>query len=137
MTLQFSKIGNEILNRRQSCGCLSFGRLQAYAAYKCYQLKAKSKECYLRGNHVSHVSHISRCPNHSRTACLTQCSKNCGGGVKSREVQCFDMRDHRPLRPFHCRATSSRPQAQLPCNSQPCLDWYASSWGQVSQNYIN
>lgn len=42
------------------------------------------------------------------------------------------MRDDRPLRPFHCRAMSSRPQTQMPCNLQPCLDWYASSWGEVS-----
>lgn len=42
------------------------------------------------------------------------------------------MRDQRPLRPFHCRAMSSRPLTQIPCNLQPCLDWYTSSWGQVS-----
>ncbi|XP_077375099.1 A disintegrin and metalloproteinase with thrombospondin motifs 7 [Festucalex cinctus] len=63
----------------------------------------------------------------------TKCSRNCGGGMRSREVQCFDMRDHRPLRPFHCRAMSSRPQSQTPCNLQPCLDWYTSSWGQCSE----
>ncbi|XP_061830889.2 A disintegrin and metalloproteinase with thrombospondin motifs 7 [Nerophis lumbriciformis] len=63
----------------------------------------------------------------------TKCTKSCGVGVKSREVQCFDMRDHRPLRPFHCRAMSSRPQSHVPCNLQPCLDWYTSSWGQCSE----
>lgn len=68
---------------------------------------------------------------------FSQCSKNCEGGVKSREVQCFDMRDQRQLRPFHCRAMSSRPQSQMPCNLQPCLDWYTSSWGQVSHMQNN
>ncbi|XP_035483837.2 A disintegrin and metalloproteinase with thrombospondin motifs 7 isoform X2 [Scophthalmus maximus] len=63
----------------------------------------------------------------------SKCSKNCEGGIQSREVQCFDMRDQRPLRPFHCRAMSSRPQTQIPCNLQPCLDWYTSSWGQCSE----
>ncbi|XP_047437558.1 A disintegrin and metalloproteinase with thrombospondin motifs 7 [Mugil cephalus] len=63
----------------------------------------------------------------------SKCSKNCEGGFKSREVQCFDLRDQRPLRPFHCRAMSSRPQTQIPCNLQPCLDWYTSSWGQCSE----
>ncbi|TKS69568.1 disintegrin and metalloproteinase with thrombospondin motifs 7 [Collichthys lucidus] len=58
------------------------------------------------------------------------CSKNCEGGIKLREVQCFDMRDQRPLRPFHCRAMSSRPPTQMTCNLQPCLKWYTSSWGQ-------
>ncbi|KAJ0056358.1 hypothetical protein NL108_006850 [Boleophthalmus pectinirostris] len=50
-----------------------------------------------------------------------------------RDVQCFDMRDARPLRPFHCRATSVRPPSLAPCNLQPCLDWYTSSWGQCSE----
>nr|XP_020493347.2 LOW QUALITY PROTEIN: A disintegrin and metalloproteinase with thrombospondin motifs 7 [Labrus bergylta] len=63
----------------------------------------------------------------------TKCSKNCEGGFKSREVQCFDMRDQRPLRPFHCRAMSSRPQSHMHCNTQLCLDWYASSWGECSE----
>lgn len=63
---------------------------------------------------------------------FSQCSKNCEGGIKLREVQCFDLRDQRPLRPFHCQAMSSRPQTTMPCNLQPCLEWYTSSWGQVS-----
>ncbi|KAG8001232.1 A disintegrin and metalloproteinase with thrombospondin motifs 7 [Nibea albiflora] len=63
----------------------------------------------------------------------TKCSKNCEGGIKSREVQCFDMRDQRPLRPFHCRAMSSRPPTRMTCNLQPCLNWYTSSWGQCSE----
>lgn len=83
-----------------------------------------------------HASHVLRCLNNIHPVSFTQCSKDCGGGIKSREVQCFDMRDQRPLRPFHCRATSSRPQAQLPCNLLSCLDWYTSSWGQVSQSEI-
>uniref|UniRef100_A0A674MB76 ADAM metallopeptidase with thrombospondin type 1 motif 7 n=1 Tax=Takifugu rubripes TaxID=31033 RepID=A0A674MB76_TAKRU len=63
----------------------------------------------------------------------SKCSRNCGGGAKTREVTCIDMRDERSLRPFHCRAVSSRPQTHLSCNLQPCLDWYASSWGQCSE----
>ncbi|KAM8894980.1 A disintegrin and metalloproteinase with thrombospondin motifs 7 isoform 2-T2 [Spinachia spinachia] len=63
----------------------------------------------------------------------SKCSRNCGGGLKSREVQCFDLRNQRPLRPFHCRAASSRPQTQMACNVQPCLEWYMSSWGQCSE----
>ncbi|KAK7912482.1 hypothetical protein WMY93_012693 [Mugilogobius chulae] len=52
----------------------------------------------------------------------SKCSRDCGGGVRVREVQCFDMRDARPCDP----STS-------PCNLQPCLDWYTSSWGQCSE----
>lgn len=82
---------------------------------------APAQRCYLRPCSMWKVEEWSKC------------SKNCEGGIKSREVQCFDMRDQRPLRPFHCRAMSSRPQTQIPCNPQPCLDWYTSSWGQCSE----
>ncbi|XP_055070874.2 A disintegrin and metalloproteinase with thrombospondin motifs 7 [Misgurnus anguillicaudatus] len=63
----------------------------------------------------------------------SKCSKNCGGGVKMREIQCYDMRDLRSLRPFHCQATTPRPPVRLTCNNQTCLDWYTSSWGQCSE----
>ncbi|KAK2869514.1 hypothetical protein Q7C36_001385 [Tachysurus vachellii] len=63
----------------------------------------------------------------------SKCSKNCGGGLKVREIQCYNMRDQRPLRPFHCQATSLRPVTHLSCNIQLCLDWYTSLWGQCSE----
>ncbi|XP_034038901.1 A disintegrin and metalloproteinase with thrombospondin motifs 7 isoform X2 [Thalassophryne amazonica] len=62
-----------------------------------------------------------------------KCSRNCDGGLKTRDVQCYDLRHQRPLRPFHCRVMSSRPPSQMPCNLEPCLDWYTSSWGQCSE----
>lgn len=65
--------------------------------------------------------------------CLSfaQCSRNCGGGVKVRDVHCIDTRDQRLLRPFHCQAVLYKPPAQMPCQSTPCLDWYTSSWREV------
>ncbi|XP_042347431.1 A disintegrin and metalloproteinase with thrombospondin motifs 7 [Plectropomus leopardus] len=82
---------------------------------------APAQRCYLRPCSTWNVQEWSKC------------SKNCDGGIKSREVQCFDLRDQRPLRPFHCRAMSSRPHTRMACNLQPCLDWYTSSWGQCSE----
>ncbi|XP_038145753.1 A disintegrin and metalloproteinase with thrombospondin motifs 7, partial [Cyprinodon tularosa] len=89
----------------------------------CDQTKrpAPARQCYLRPCSSWKVGEWSKC------------SKNCEGGIKLREVQCFDLRDQRPLRPFHCRAMSSRPLAQMPCNVRTCLDWYTSSWGQCSE----
>ncbi|KAK2914267.1 hypothetical protein Q8A67_002666 [Cirrhinus molitorella] len=63
----------------------------------------------------------------------SKCSKNCGVGVKVREIQCYDTRDQRLLRPFHCQATSPRPPVRIPCNIHNCLEWYTSSWGQCSE----
>uniref|UniRef100_A0A8C9YQS4 ADAM metallopeptidase with thrombospondin type 1 motif 7 n=1 Tax=Sander lucioperca TaxID=283035 RepID=A0A8C9YQS4_SANLU len=82
---------------------------------------APAQRCYLRPCSTWKVEEWSKC------------SKNCEGGIKLREVQCFDLRDKRPLRPFHCRAMFSRPQTQMTCNLQPCLEWYTSSWGQCSE----
>ncbi|NXP43969.1 ATS7 metalloproteinase, partial [Heliornis fulica] len=64
----------------------------------------------------------------------SKCSRSCGGGVKVRDVQCIDTRDHRLLRPFHCQAVLYKPPAQLPCQGTPCLDWYTSSWRECSES---
>ncbi|XP_037550345.1 A disintegrin and metalloproteinase with thrombospondin motifs 7 [Nematolebias whitei] len=82
---------------------------------------APARQCYLRPCSMWKLGEWSAC------------SKNCEGGIKFREVQCFDLRDERPLRPFHCRAMSTRPPTQKPCNVRICLDWYSSSWGQCSE----
>ncbi|NXG87762.1 ATS7 metalloproteinase, partial [Stercorarius parasiticus] len=64
----------------------------------------------------------------------SKCSRNCGGGMKVRDVHCIDTRDQRLLRPFHCQAVLYKPPAQLPCQSTPCLDWYTSSWRECSES---
>ncbi|NWH61339.1 ATS7 metalloproteinase, partial [Geococcyx californianus] len=64
----------------------------------------------------------------------SKCSRNCGGGVKVRDVYCIDTRDQRLLRPFHCQAVLYKPPTQLPCQSTPCLDWYMSSWRECSES---
>uniref|UniRef100_A0A8C9REA8 ADAM metallopeptidase with thrombospondin type 1 motif 7 n=1 Tax=Scleropages formosus TaxID=113540 RepID=A0A8C9REA8_SCLFO len=68
-----------------------------------------------------------------RAGVWSKCSRNCGGGVKHREIQCFDVRDQRPLRPFHCQAVAPGPPTRALCSLQACMDWYASSWGQCSE----
>uniref|UniRef100_A0A3Q2PM02 ADAM metallopeptidase with thrombospondin type 1 motif 7 n=1 Tax=Fundulus heteroclitus TaxID=8078 RepID=A0A3Q2PM02_FUNHE len=82
---------------------------------------APARQCYLRPCSRWKVGEWSTC------------TKSCEGGMKFREVLCFDLRDQRPLRPFHCRAMSIRPLTQMSCNIQTCLDWYTSSWGQCSE----
>uniref|UniRef100_A0A8C8R543 ADAM metallopeptidase with thrombospondin type 1 motif 7 n=1 Tax=Pelusios castaneus TaxID=367368 RepID=A0A8C8R543_9SAUR len=64
----------------------------------------------------------------------SKCSKNCGGGLKVRDVHCVDTRDQRLLRPFHCQAVFYKPPVQLPCQTKPCLDWYTSSWRECSES---
>ncbi|XP_067411559.1 A disintegrin and metalloproteinase with thrombospondin motifs 7 isoform X2 [Emydura macquarii macquarii] len=64
----------------------------------------------------------------------SKCSKNCGEGLKVRDVHCVDTRDQRLLRPFHCQAVFYKPPVQTPCQTNPCLDWYTSSWRECSES---
>ncbi|NWY04962.1 ATS7 metalloproteinase, partial [Nothoprocta ornata] len=64
----------------------------------------------------------------------SKCSRNCGGGWKVRDVHCVDTREQRLLRPFHCQPVLHKPPARAPCQSQPCLHWYTSSWRECSES---
>lgn len=62
-----------------------------------------------------------------------QCSRNCSGGFKVREVQCMDGVDHhRSLRPFHCQFLAGvPPPLSMSCNLEPCEEWKVEPWSQV------
>uniref|UniRef100_A0A8C7AYT2 A disintegrin and metalloproteinase with thrombospondin motifs 7 n=1 Tax=Neovison vison TaxID=452646 RepID=A0A8C7AYT2_NEOVI len=68
-----------------------------------------------------------------RTGNWSKCSRSCGGGSSVRDVQCVDMRDLRPLRPFHCQPGPAMPPVRRACGLQPCLSWYTSSWRECSE----
>lgn len=61
-----------------------------------------------------------------------QCSRNCSGGFQIREIQCVDIRDHRSLRPFHCRFLAGLPPPLTSsCNVEPCEEWQVEPWSEV------
>ncbi|KAM4808990.1 A disintegrin and metalloproteinase with thrombospondin motifs 12 [Rhinophrynus dorsalis] len=68
-----------------------------------------------------------------RTGNWSKCSKNCGGGFKTREVQCIDIRESRPLRPFHCQSPGHNAEQNSTCNTEPCLSWLAKPWRECSK----
>ncbi|XP_070631398.1 A disintegrin and metalloproteinase with thrombospondin motifs 7 isoform X2 [Bos indicus] len=80
-----------------------------------------ARRCHLRPCAAWHMGNWSKC------------SRSCGGGSSTRDVQCVDTRDLQPLRPFHCQPGPTKPPARRPCGAQPCLSWYTSSWRECSE----
>ncbi|KAL1783339.1 A disintegrin and metalloproteinase with thrombospondin motifs 12, partial [Sigmodon hispidus] len=67
----------------------------------------------------------------------SECSRNCSGGFKIREIQCMDIQDqHRSLRPFHCQflAGIPPPPLSMSCNLEPCKEWKVEPWSQCSRS---
>ncbi|XP_062984240.1 A disintegrin and metalloproteinase with thrombospondin motifs 12 [Elgaria multicarinata webbii] len=62
----------------------------------------------------------------------SKCSSSCGGGFKTRDAHCLDVREHRILRPFHCQLVERKPQLNTSCNAGPCLEWRAEPWNECS-----
>uniref|UniRef100_H3AVP0 Peptidase M12B domain-containing protein n=1 Tax=Latimeria chalumnae TaxID=7897 RepID=H3AVP0_LATCH len=63
----------------------------------------------------------------------SKCSENCGGGIKTRDVQCIDAHEKRPLRPFHCQLMKHKPASNLSCNNEPCTEWHVEPWSKCSK----
>ncbi|XP_074426025.1 A disintegrin and metalloproteinase with thrombospondin motifs 12 isoform X2 [Larus michahellis] len=63
----------------------------------------------------------------------SECSANCSGGFKTRDVHCIDVREKRLLRPFHCQLLGYKPQLNTSCNMEPCLQWRVETWNECSR----
>ncbi|KAM9367385.1 A disintegrin and metalloproteinase with thrombospondin motifs 12 [Phaethornis superciliosus] len=68
-----------------------------------------------------------------KTGNWSQCSANCNGGFKTRDVHCIDVREKRLLRPFHCQLLGYKPQINTSCNMEPCLQWHVEPWNECSR----
>uniref|UniRef100_A0A8C5PGP1 A disintegrin and metalloproteinase with thrombospondin motifs 7 n=1 Tax=Leptobrachium leishanense TaxID=445787 RepID=A0A8C5PGP1_9ANUR len=64
----------------------------------------------------------------------SKCSQSCGTGIKTRDVNCNNIRDKRILRPFHCQTVASKPRTQMPCQKQQCMEWNVTSWSECSED---
>ena len=58
------------------------------------------------------------------------CSQPCGGGEKTRTVQCRDCETHALLEDNRC--AGARPRASSPCSLESCGKWNITSWGECS-----
>ncbi|XP_077137963.1 A disintegrin and metalloproteinase with thrombospondin motifs 12 [Ranitomeya variabilis] len=72
-----------------------------------------------------------------RSGNWSKCSTNCGSGFMTREIQCMDIRENRPLRPFHCQSPGHNPLQNTSCNPEPCLSWLAKPWSECSKTCGN
>ena len=59
------------------------------------------------------------------------CSATCGGGTKSRQVECLNM-DGKKMDHDHCDIRT-KPQNQDICNQEPCPAWNFGGWGQCDK----
>ncbi|XP_033625467.1 A disintegrin and metalloproteinase with thrombospondin motifs 16-like [Asterias rubens] len=84
------------------------------------------KECsHLKKPHVASTKpcHRGICESHSgkwQTSHWSQCSQTCGGGIKSRQVQCLKSQETAD----DCN-TKNKPAASQSCSSEPC-PWNAT-----------
>uniref|UniRef100_A0A8C2WRW2 ADAM metallopeptidase with thrombospondin type 1 motif, 12 n=1 Tax=Cyclopterus lumpus TaxID=8103 RepID=A0A8C2WRW2_CYCLU len=109
-----------------TCGIGAIWRTVVCSSQKdedCASLKRPepARTCHLQPCATWHSGSWSKCPD----SCTVE-------GRRYREVQCVDSQSKRPLRPFHCQATSSRPLSTLTCPHKPCMTWSTSPWGQCS-----
>lgn len=59
-----------------------------------------------------------------------QCSQKCGGGVRTRTVDCVDRISGAGEEDAQCDINTKPPDIE-DCNNQQCLEWTALEWGEV------
>ena len=59
-----------------------------------------------------------------------QCSRYCGGGVRTRPVQCINIETEEKAEEINCDI-NFKPNPTAECNTQTCLDWVVSEWDRV------
>ncbi|XP_028966579.1 A disintegrin and metalloproteinase with thrombospondin motifs 7 [Galendromus occidentalis] len=77
-----------------------------------------------------------------RTSKWSKCTKNCGGGMKSRHVKCIDKITQHEQSAETCLkhdeiALSSKPSESADCNTEPCLEWEITEWSKCSASCGN
>lgn len=61
----------------------------------------------------------------------TECSRNCGGGIKTRSVVCLNVTSNKVVEQRNCDILS-KPLAIEQCNIDKCLEWTVSEWSLCS-----
>ncbi|KAM3848737.1 A disintegrin and metalloproteinase with thrombospondin motifs 12 [Vipera latastei] len=108
-----------------TCGVGAFWRLvecNTKNQSDCQHIKKPdpARRCYLRPCAQWRVGNWSKC------------SSSCGGGFKTRDAHCIDVREKRILRPFHCQILQSQPVLNMSCNMDLCFMWHTESWNECS-----
>jgi len=84
----------------------------------------------------SAVCNSEACPAYAwRVAEWSDCSSKCGGGSKTRSVQCFGS-DNKMVDDSVCTTLAPKPAVSAKCNMQKCLKfkWELSSWSVCSKS---
>ncbi|MBN3310221.1 ATL1 protein, partial [Amia calva] len=79
------------------------------------------------------------CPLRWMVSPWSLCSRSCGGGQHSRRVSCHRVTAvgaSDPLARDSCAGAGRKPPETQPCNTGPCVEWAASTWGQCQGQCI-
>ncbi|XP_077988927.1 ADAMTS-like protein 1 [Glandiceps talaboti] len=72
----------------------------------------------------------NQCPPRWVTDPWTSCSRECGGGLETRDVFCTEkINDDLVLRP-NSFCSGAKPQRKRACNMEPCPMWYPENWSE-------
>ncbi|XP_053405061.1 A disintegrin and metalloproteinase with thrombospondin motifs 7-like [Mercenaria mercenaria] len=61
----------------------------------------------------------------------SECSRHCGGGVRTRVVECLNSETGEDVDQTRCDI-NTKPTAIEDCNKRTCHEWQTSEWGQCS-----
>ncbi|XP_015110053.1 A disintegrin and metalloproteinase with thrombospondin motifs gon-1 isoform X1 [Diachasma alloeum] len=98
--------------------------------------KCRKAPCVIQRNHNPNSK--GNLPRRWRVSNWTPCSKSCGGGVKTRKVECILRTggNEEPVEDEQCsRLGLARPRSQRPCQRLPCdFTWQEGSWSECSED---
>jgi hypothetical protein len=79
------------------------------------------------------------CPAFWLVGNFSSCSRNCGGGVQDRDVDCVQQTNFSVVQVPESMCFGSKPTNRQVCNFEPCLDtaWVSSQWRNVRAHSMN
>ncbi|XP_059081063.1 protein madd-4-like isoform X2 [Tigriopus californicus] len=72
------------------------------------------------------------CPARWEVTDWSECSKSCGGGVRTRDVACIIDKDGKKIKVVNDKCPNLEPPSKEGCNMEECPQWYTGIWSECS-----